>query len=597
MRFKSFVDTHNTLQEHASLLVDTFSRLDKRERFYNFVIECLLESSLFEAEDEDGSMANPGLAKRFRGSAGANRAEKRRTWSDEEWQHGSDIIRGNREALKKKNKGKEPELFGRGYGSAKAMRHVLQTQEPAIAAWEKLGIDANPQQVQLLMKSSGQQVLPDPKYKDYLGIKYLNELRQKSSSGQRLLGREQQIMQKWEGLSSQKMDLGGGQSVPSVVGKNLQGSTLLSPDQFYQKLKDEGVEVISDEEAELKYLELVQQDIISGRAHVTDPSIKDPDRKFQKSMTKWWGTNTHGANPDDVSIPNNLEAGKDLPDPFIGMGTDSKNAPDDEVLAQYDANPKLYSMQIIKPACMGTASQLLSIWKRSGQEGPLPITSKSLPDPMSANPPCGLTGNEPAIAKIDNWLEPHGTFYGILQHVIDGLKNATNMREKDGSRVFGAEVGQEKENLRFTWAKLFAWHALQKIYRAMERDKRVKGNIQGRAGAPSPDGGSDAVSNMTAQGVTGTEKQNLKKSFAQYLPQLKSMMKPNDVDYFQELMTQLKQANKDQKMGVPGYRQSRAEALEGLRDLIDAYPQIEELLSKAMQDAATETEDEEEPVA
>ena len=107
MRFKSFIDTHNILNEHASLLLDTTNKLAKRDSRFNFIIECLLESNLFEADDEEEElkpMQNPGMADKLKSKK--SRADKRRTYSDEEWQHASDIIRGNRDALKKKNKGK-----------------------------------------------------------------------------------------------------------------------------------------------------------------------------------------------------------------------------------------------------------------------------------------------------------------------------------------------------------------------------------------------------------------------------------------------------------------------------------------------------------
>ncbi len=420
-------------------------------------------------------------------------ADPRRYTSPEEWAHVSS------ELQKKKDAGKAfpltQDVLAKTGKEATPVTKMLQpllttatnAREIVKGAWERNGLEADPQTVIDDMKKRGEQIIPDPSYIQSYGVSRLKELRDKLmvDPDAELGDRENKIVDIWQRLSS-----------GDIVGRSGQGKLQLHPDHVFDYLEKIGMRdlAITDNEAELEFIDNTHEDIVSGHLPVgkqagTKSAMRkmvsrmlgrvDPraEKEGEKGVTSMRPENVYGLKQwlDKGGDPD------DLPNTYTGF---KQNVPsydykaDPDVIAQYRDDRDLWLDQIVKPACLAASKRLRSIAAEvaSGGGSATSIALGSYIDPSkepagSDGSYCGL-GNNPKSAEMlrlaNDFLEDgDGSFDGVVRDIIKGLENSTNWVDpKTG------DTWMEREAFRQNRASWLALRAFDKIYTTLKRRKR-----------------------------------------------------------------------------------------------------------------------------
>ena len=266
----------------------------------------------------------------------------------------------------------------RGANLAITLSSMFKSQEPAIMALLRMtGIDPEsvythdamiqlssyldeitPEDIQSFMRSQGSEIVPDKEtWKKIYGIEKLKFVRDKVEQGERLSQSEQYLYEQWKqivnelnqgrGIVGQRYPTRGFESqgvTPDEYDSFLNGKSKfeqfmlvkenekpfakeigIHPEHAYDELVKRGIEVISDNEVELKYLEKIIRDVKNGEAvRPTSGNKEESDeRKFQRAVSYNTGrsaatTNIH--NPETspaftqyvTGMTQPIEYGKDV---------------------------------------------------------------------------------------------------------------------------------------------------------------------------------------------------------------------------------------------------------------------------------------------
>ncbi len=376
----------------------------------------------------------------------------------------------------------------------KPFSDVFTKKLPTMRAWERGGLDADPEAIHTSMKQSGEEILPSDSYIRSYGIKKLKDLynRIAADPNAQLSPREQRVIDVWQQLSSQQ--LVGRREAVDV--SQLQ----INPDHVYEYLDKKGLRdiAITPEEAELEYIEEIRDGIINK----TLPSIeqveklaKPQSKPVRGSIIKWLGQkHKHkqvSMDPEAMQgIEQWLEKGgdpSDMPNAYVGFGrnvSDLKTNP--EVMAKYKANRDLWIDQIVRPSCVAAGHRVrqIAVKVAAGGGRDVPIAIGNLLKPGQEAPGqdpsyCGLGGDpesEKMLNRVNTFLEDgDGDFATVVRQIIDGMENTTSFVDPTTG-----EPWMDVPKFRQARAYTLAVRAFDGIYKKMMR--RKEGEAAGGVG-------------------------------------------------------------------------------------------------------------------
>ncbi len=388
---------------------------------------------------------------------------------------------------------------------------MMTSKAPTMQAWERNGLEADPQTVHADMKKRGEQILPSPAYTKSYGIKRLRELRDKLmlDPNAAIGEREQQIIGVWKQLS-------GG----DIIGQSDHGELRLGPEHVFDYLEKRGMRdlAITDDEAELEFIDDVQEDMVAK--HLPSTERAGSKSAMRKLVARWLGRVDPEAKKGEKGVtstrPENVKGLQqwldkggdpaDLPNAYTGF---RQNIPaygykaDPDVIAQYRGNRDLWIDQIVKPACLAASKRLRKIASEvtsaGGNVTTLALGSYINPE---AEPPgsdgafCGMgsdAASQEMLRRANEFLEDgDGSFDGVVRDIIKGMEDSTNWVDPETG-----ETWMEREKFRHNRASWLALRAFDKIYKKMMRRKAAE---TGREGDP------------TGKKQTKAEKEKLRKA-------------------------------------------------------------------------------------
>lgn len=371
----------------------------------------------------------------------------------------------------------------------KPMADVFLKKLPVMRAWEKSGLNTDPEAIQTSMKQRGEEILPSDSYIRSYGIKKLKELHSRVAADPdaKLSPREQRIIDVWQQLSGQQ--LVGRREAIDV--SQLQ----INPDHVYEYLDKKGLRdiAITPEEAELEYIEEIRDGIINK----TLPDI-DKIERFAKTstgkpvraaMSKWLGQKHQARqismDPEAIQgIEQWLSQGGDpgdMPNAYVGFGRNVSGLKEDpEVMAKYKANRDLWIDQIVRPSCVAAGQRVRQIAVKVSAAGGrnVPIAIGDLMKPGQESPGqdpsyCGLGGDpesEKMLNRVNTFLEDgDGDFATVVRQIIDGMENTTSFVDPTTG-----ETWMDVPKFRQARAYTLAVRAFDGIYKKMMRRKEAE---------------------------------------------------------------------------------------------------------------------------
>lgn len=178
-------------------------------------------------------------------------------------------------------------------GMPHAIHGILHSQQPVANAIRKIGVDASAEDILKTLKLTNQQILPDKRYIDYMSIRALEDIKTKVQKNIPLDANERRLYVFWN--SKQKNVVGG-----------TSDWKLLSPPEAYKEMKANNIQVISQVEAELQFIEKVRKDVASGKVYDEAPEDKTL-KKARQTGEIWMGDPEKIQSKYDIAYPNGVK--------------------------------------------------------------------------------------------------------------------------------------------------------------------------------------------------------------------------------------------------------------------------------------------------